>query len=309
MGSKIFHCHRLERIITVDAIVSLFYGDLNPLFSSGGESHDFWEFVYVDKGAVLVETDLKSFSLKRGQICFHQPKEYHHHSSDDNMEASVCIAAFYCDSPLMARLSGQHFLLQEEHAGVLFQLLKYGSMLFTSIVDSVDELKLIKSPKTSLACEQMVLCYLEAFLASLFIDKTTEQAAKNWQLAATARNQQRQFVVEAADYIQKHISERIMVEDICNHLLCSKSKLFSSFKSVTGKTVVEYINYAKIEKAAGLLRKGDLNLSQIADRLGFCNANYFSNTFKKYMGMYPSQYAASIKSKESIQLLISPRHD
>ena len=46
-------------------------------FSFTGESHDFWELVYADKGDVTVFADDKSFVLEQGNVIFHKPNEWH----------------------------------------------------------------------------------------------------------------------------------------------------------------------------------------------------------------------------------------
>ena len=67
----------LSQEIIVNKIVSIHYFEYMSNFSFPGETHDFWEFLYVDKGEVQVIADDKNFTFKKGQIIFHKPNEFH----------------------------------------------------------------------------------------------------------------------------------------------------------------------------------------------------------------------------------------
>ena len=51
-----------------------------------------------------------------------------------------------------------------------------------------------------------------------------------------------------------------------------------------------YINKFRMERAAEMLRQTELSMTEIAERTGFSSSRYFSTTFKKYMGVTPTQY-------------------
>ena len=69
---------KLENCITVDSVYTIHYFEYTNNFYYAGESHDFWEFVYVDKGSVDICMDDKQITLKKGDIAFHQPNEFGH---------------------------------------------------------------------------------------------------------------------------------------------------------------------------------------------------------------------------------------
>ncbi|MNR60457.1 HTH-type transcriptional activator Btr [compost metagenome] len=52
----------------------------------------------------------------------------------------------------------------------------------------------------------------------------------------------------------------------------------------------EYITQVRADKAMEMLREQDLKLYDLATRLGFTDANYFTTFFKKYVGCTPSEY-------------------
>jgi transcriptional regulator GlxA family with amidase domain len=65
---------------------------------------------------------------------------------------------------------------------------------------------------------------------------------------------------------------------------------------LTGQTPVDYIRSVKLNKAAVLLEKSDMNVAQVAYSTGFATPNYFAKSFKAKFNMSPSEYA-SLKKK------------
>lgn len=69
----------LQHSIDIDAIITLHYFEYMKNFEFKGESHNFWEFLYVDKGTVAVRADDTWTTLYTGDIIFHQPNEFQNH--------------------------------------------------------------------------------------------------------------------------------------------------------------------------------------------------------------------------------------
>lgn len=68
---------KLQHSIDIDAIITLHYFEYMKNFEFKGESHNFWEFLYVDKGTVAVRADDTWTTLYTGDIIFHSPNEFH----------------------------------------------------------------------------------------------------------------------------------------------------------------------------------------------------------------------------------------
>ncbi|MEP5614452.1 MAG: AraC family transcriptional regulator [Cyclobacteriaceae bacterium] len=66
--------------------------------------------------------------------------------------------------------------------------------------------------------------------------------------------------------------------------------LSSLFSSVEGVTIERYIILQKLEKIKELLIYDEINLSQIAHRLGYSSVQHLSNQFKKNTGMTPTEF-------------------
>ena len=67
----------LHREIVIDSIITLHYFEYMKDFVFRGEAHDFWEFLYVDKGTVSVRSDDRWLTLNTGDVIFHKPNEFH----------------------------------------------------------------------------------------------------------------------------------------------------------------------------------------------------------------------------------------
>ena len=81
----------------------------------------------------------------------------------------------------------------------------------------------------------------------------------------------------------------------------SVSKLKLLFRSKVGKGPIDYLICLRVEKAKLLIRKGELNISQVAEMLGFSSLHYFSRVFKRATGMSPSEYGKTVRSVNSAE--------
>lgn len=107
-------------------------------------------------------------------------------------------------------------------------------------------------------------------------------------------------VVNTADDVFLHRVNRLIADNmeredldiafLCGQLGTSRATLFNKVKALTGMGAGNYITRLRMEKAAELLRQTSLSMTEIAERTGFSSSRYFSTTFKKYMGVTPTQY-------------------
>ncbi|WJH33445.1 helix-turn-helix transcriptional regulator [Paenibacillus sp. CC-CFT747] len=62
------------------------------------------------------------------------------------------------------------------------------------------------------------------------------------------------------------------------------------FKRKTGYTLIHYLHKERVEQAKRLLEQTGLPVAEIADKVGFPNANYFNKIFKRWTGATPGDY-------------------
>lgn len=85
------------------------------------------------------------------------------------------------------------------------------------------------------------------------------------------------------------------VEMLSHEMAMSRVHLYKKLLSITGKTPIEFIRIIRLKRAAQLLGKSQLSISEIAYQVGFNNPKYFSRYFKEEFGMLPSVYAEKHK--------------
>lgn len=97
-------------------------------------------------------------------------------------------------------------------------------------------------------------------------------------------------ILKALEFISLNYNQPIAIAQLAQ--LCNLNEIYfcTLFKRLVGATPIVYTNKLRCEKAANLLENTDLEISVIARQVGIGDANYFSRTFKKYMGISPTTY-------------------
>lgn len=91
-------------------------------------------------------------------------------------------------------------------------------------------------------------------------------------------------------YIEQHYEEKLSVEKLSRISHISPSGLNRAFQREFHTSVMKYILKIRLEKAKLLLRREDILLTDIAYRCGFCSGAYFTQTFRKELGVTPAEY-------------------
>ena len=97
-------------------------------------------------------------------------------------------------------------------------------------------------------------------------------------------------IVKAIDYILKHRTVKLTVQDIADELNINRSYLSSLFKKETGKSISDFIREEKIKAAANMLKFSDYSYSDIAEYFGFASQSHFIECFRKQTGFSPKEY-------------------
>ena len=93
--------------------------------------------------------------------------------------------------------------------------------------------------------------------------------------------------------VEQNLSESdFSVEQLSRELGMSRAHLYKKMVSITGKSPVEFIRRIRLERAAQYLEKSQLTVAEVAYRVGFNNAKYFTKYFKEAYNVLPSQYAS-----------------
>lgn len=105
-----------------------------------------------------------------------------------------------------------------------------------------------------------------------------------------ASGAKRADVQEACKYVSLHLSRRITLEEVADHLHLNASYFSRLFKKELGITFIEYVTRMKMERAKELLDQTQRSVGEICEMLGYDNQSYFIKTFKAHAGMTPAEY-------------------
>lgn len=97
-------------------------------------------------------------------------------------------------------------------------------------------------------------------------------------------------------YRMQHIHQVLTVEQLSRDLGLSQSTLKRLLQSHCGMTPIAYFGHLKTEEAKRLLTDTSMNISEIAEQLGFSSVQHFSKTFKRKTGTTPSEFAKLSRS-------------
>ena len=140
------------------------------------------------------------------------------------------------------------------------------------------------------------------FLLKPFHDGELEQAVRNLQsrmqtsepvhgIPGLKKGDKSKYVLEAMDYIGAHYNDPgITVGSIAQSLGISEGHLSHMFKKETDYTLLNYLTRYRIHKSMELLRDCRRKVYEVAELVGYKDVTYFSATFKKVVGISPSEY-------------------
>ena len=92
------------------------------------------------------------------------------------------------------------------------------------------------------------------------------------------------------DYVLQHYSRPITLDELCGHLHMGRSKLFELCHREFQKTPGELILEVRIDAARELLENPKLTTAEIAQAVGFPDASYFCQRFRRVCGKTPTEY-------------------
>ena len=99
-------------------------------------------------------------------------------------------------------------------------------------------------------------------------------------------------------YLDSHYMETLSLSQISEALNMGTTKLCSLAKSVSGgQTITQMIAQRRISAAKSLLLTGSQSISEIAEKVGFSDYNYFTRIFKSYVGMSPRDFRKNGKNQ------------
>lgn len=286
----------LEDSVTINRIISVHYFQYMSDFSFPGESHDFWELVCVDRGEIDALAGDRRLTLKKGNILFHKPNEFHNVLTNGKVSPSLVVIGFECHSPAIKSFEDQLMSVQDTEKELMAQIIVEARNTFSGRLDDPYQEELIfNSEPLTFGSAQLISHYLEQLMIHLYrryFSYSLPVRSSRFLAEASSGNDTYNRIVR---YMEEHLGERMTIDRICRDNLVGRSQLQKLFRDTKGCGVIEFFSMMKIDTAKQMIRDNQLNFTQIADRLGYSSIHYFSRQFKQITTMTPSEYATSIR--------------
>ena len=285
---------KLQSVINVSKIVTIHYYEFNRNFVFGGESHDFWEMVYIDKGRVEIAQDEEHIELNQGEIVFHRPNEFHSIRALDS-SPNFFVLSFVCDSATMRYFEKFHTVLDKTLQPFLSSIIREAEQTYIIPKNDPSLKRLVKKEAAPLGGEQLIKTYLEQLLILLVRGAVLKEKTG---VFPSKESMESHIVGSVKKFLQENANDVVRVNDVCKKLGYSKSYLSTLFREQSGETLAAYATRVKIDRAKQMIRDGNKNFTEISDALSFDNPQYFSRVFKRVTGMTPTEFKLSLDFKE-----------
>lgn len=287
----------LKKELVIDSIVTIHYFEYPCDFVFHGESHAFWEFLYVDRGSICVQAGDKSHTLGPGEVIFHEPCEFHAFQATGEKPPNLVVMSFLSDSPFLDYFRNGVFRLTPNERVIISRIIAAAKDCFSTPlnVPSIEKVELREDRPAGYP--QLISLYLEQFLLTIYHTRSRMQALdKHLHLSEDEEQLSGEKVLgQIVKYMESHLTEKLTIQDLCTLFSLSRATLEGLFHKEKEMGAIAYFNMLKIDKAKELLRGEAMNITELSYYLSFSSLQYFSRQFKLATGMSPREYVSSVK--------------
>lgn len=278
---------------SVDMIVSAIIRNIYETFDYPGDMHDFWEMVYVMDGNATITEDENVYLMTSGNVIFHRPLEFHklYIQYQQNSPTKIMILSFKCSGSAIESLGDGLFMMSDTQQKDLIDM--YNTIMSTYKwvegeglvpINAVDE-------NTKNLDEMIVYSKLTVMLLTLAKNLLPVKSEElQTRVSSGIYNYKRMMEI-----LNEHIYEDLSVDDIASMGCMSRSNVQKLFKTYSGCGVMQQFNRIKVAKAMDLIKAG-MNINEISSRLSYTSPNYFSEVFKREVGVLPSRFKQQVQS-------------
>lgn len=287
-----------QKFISVESIMTVHYFEYKNTFSFAGEKHDFWELVCVDKGEINIFNGSKWHDLKRGEIQFHQPNEFHSLKANGKISPNVVVISFVCNSPAMDFFRNKILSFTDKEQQLLSQIIAYARNAFATPLDDPYVTHMVARKSCAPYSGQLIALNLELLLCSLYQQHNSDTLPRKKERirSYTKASYENKIIERTIEYFTKNIRHTINARIVCNEINISYDLLKTIFAKRFHCGPMKYFSRMKIEEIKTQIRNSAMNMTELARYFGYSSIHYFSRSFKRESGMSPTEYSASIQA-------------
>ena len=134
-------------------------------------------------------------------------------------------------------------------------------------------------------------------LLTWFVDKISV-ACRN--VISSHSTKENSIIDQAVLYINKNYNKDISLADVSREVNISPYYFSKVFKDEMGENFIEYLTNIRIEKAKDLIKNSECSMKEICVMVGYSEPNYFSRSFKKKVGVTPTEYKEGKTANETL---------
>ncbi|HBP38609.1 MAG TPA: hypothetical protein DD640_07705 [Clostridiales bacterium] len=287
----LYRHHLLDKELAITELISLFYYKSPRNFYFEGETHDFWEFIYTDKGQMLITAGDQQYVLKAGELAFHCPGEFHAVQAWSQTPANFIVCSFISNSEHMPWFTHKILPLNGLARESLQTALREagGNLLPEKKPGSVP----LEIPGRLFGSAQLIQNSLEQMLILLYRQSRSVRIQQRAESYALLKNN-RQLAANIKTCLEDHVHEKLTLSQIAQATGYSVAQMKKLFKNETGSSIIDWFIDLKLDEAKRMIQEGDLNFTQIAASLGYDNPHYFSRLFHQRNDMTMTEYSRSM---------------
>ncbi len=270
--------YSIKEQIRITDMYTLFEVRYDNGYAFPGETHNFWECLYVIDGEVCASGNERVYNLSQGSIIFHKPLELHKFIVNGSDGADLLIFSFTAEGPLTAFLEEKVFQLSGSQREILSAMLSFIRPRADNNSVSPTAQPYLEPFLTSPTYSQTVAIYLQLLMLSL-AETGSVSSVSDAPDAVTFRR--------AISYLNSNIHRQPSVPELARFCNVSESGIKRIFDKYAGIGIHKYLLKLKVKTAAELLQKGE-SVSSVAEKLGFNSQSYFSRAFRRETGLMPS---------------------
>lgn len=251
-------------------------------FPTRPHNHNEIEILLVCQGKTEIRINGQCFQAQTGDLVFVNPLEIHSLVADRSLPYYHRCICF--DSSLIGNKK-----LEESILSGSIQLPRY-----VPVHDSHNRYMVQKFDELYQTVEEdgeLISMEIPAYTALLF----AYLLKHNLLTKSSGQDKDKTFCSRVHRYITENYQLNITSKEAAEELNFNQSYFCRTFKKHYHMTFSDYLNFYRVSASKKLIEDGEKNISYIANACGFANVEYFSRSFKKYLGMAPREYKKSIQ--------------
>ena len=273
--------YRVDECICIDEFFTMFECLRPGGYEFKGETHDFWECVYVQSGNVRISADERVYDMSTGEMIFHKPMELHKYYVAQEDSAKLFIFSFSAHGNLTEFFKNKVFELNSAQKQIVENLL--GFLHEKQNITPANDLENVCVYLESIKHSRVYINTIATYLYSLFLSICDSNAISMELDTESAR-----IFKQAVRFMSENTDRPLKIDEISEKCCISPTGLKKIFAKYAGLGVHKYFLKMKINLATRLIEQG-MSVSEASERLGFSGQAYFSAAYKRETGRSPSE--------------------